>query len=285
MTLTVNGQKIEDSKIEEEIKRLRPEYEKAFKDMPEDKRQAQLYQWSKENVIERTLIAQQAEKEDFKIPAEEVEKNFADIKNDPAAMKRLYDQLNINEEEQLKKYIELEFKIGKLREKISSGIEEPSEAEINQYYEENKEIFRTPKKIRVSHIVKHPGYQISEAEALEVMNDAKRQLDKGVAFEILAGRYSDCPDKGGDLGYISKGQMVEEFEDVVFNLGPGQVSDVFRTRFGYHIAKVYDTTPSDFQSIDNARSRIVNDIKQQMQEKVIEDYLDKLRAQGKIEEA
>ncbi|GAG62614.1 unnamed protein product [marine sediment metagenome] len=68
MTLIVNGEKIEDSIIQQEAERLRPSYEQAFKDMDPKEREAQLLDWSRENVIERVLINQEAKKNDDPIP-------------------------------------------------------------------------------------------------------------------------------------------------------------------------------------------------------------------------
>jgi len=100
----------------------------------------------------------------------------------------------------------------------------------------------------------------------------------------LAEKYSDCPENGGDLGYITKGQMVEEFDDVVFNLGVGQVSDVFRTRFGFHIAKVYDRKPAVVRSMEEVKEIAVNALKEQMRREAVDEFVDGLKNEAGIEE-
>ena len=86
------------------------------------------------------------------------------------------------------------------------------------------------------------------------------------------------------MGYVPRGQLVEEFEDVVFNLGIGEVSDIFRTRFGFHIAKVYDRKPAVVPSFEQVKPQIVSALKDKMQEKDIDDFIDQLRGKAKIEE-
>lgn len=76
------------------------------------------------------------------------------------------------------------------------------------------------------------------AEAQQI----KREIDNGGNFEYYAKMYSMCPSgqRGGDLGYFSKGQMVPEFERVAFNAPIGEVSKPVYTQFGWHLIKVVD---------------------------------------------
>ena len=85
--------------------------------------------------------------------------------------------------------------------------------------------------IRASHILVK---EKKEAEKL------KYELDSGANFAVLAKKHSICPssEKGGDLGFFGKGQMVKEFEDAAFALAPGKVSGPVKTEFGYHLILV-----------------------------------------------
>ena len=80
-------------------------------------------------------------------------------------------------------------------------------------------------------------------------------------------------------------RMVEEFEDVVFNLGTNQVSDIFQTRFGYHIAKVYDRKPQAIPQLKDVEEQIVNDLKRQMADEAVDRFVDDLKSTAKIEDA
>lgn len=87
--------------------------------------------------------------------------------------------------------------------------------------------------VRASHILVDTK---QEAESL------KSRIDKGESFETLAKEYSKCPSgqKGGDLGFFEKGQMVPEFEKAAFSLPVGKVSEPVQTQFGWHLIKVTD---------------------------------------------
>ena len=100
-----------------------------------------------------------------------------------------------------------------------------------------------PGNIRASHIlISHSGAPRtgatrSKAEAKALAEDMQAKLEAGESFEELAKAYSDCPSsqKGGDLGFFPRGQMVPPFEEAAFGLKPGEVSDIVETPFGYHI--------------------------------------------------
>ena len=79
----------------------------------------------------------------------------------------------------------------------------------------------------------------------QAFDNAKLALDRindGTAFEIVASQVSDCPSGalGGLLGEVEKGEMVEEFDEIAFNLNEGEVSDILETEYGYHIIWRYN---------------------------------------------
>jgi parvulin-like peptidyl-prolyl isomerase len=284
MALFVNGEKIEESAIKQEFERLRPHYEHVFRDQKPEQQKSQLLDWSKENVIEMVLIRQEAKKHGDPIPQADVESALSKIKEQYADEKQFYKDFDADDDGKIKEAIEMQMRVERKLQDIYKDIPEPTKEAVSQYYDQNKEQFKSPEQIRVAHIVKHINWQADEAAAQKIIRKALDELKKGAVFETLAQKYSDCPENGGDLGYITKGQMVEEFEDVVFNLGAGQASDIFRSRFGYHIAKVYDRKPPVVPELKEVKERIVEVLKEQARSKAIDDFIDKLKSKAKIEE-
>ncbi len=105
--------------------------------------------------------------------------------------------------------------------------------------------FSKPEQVRASHILVKVAPQATREEkdaAREKIKEILEQAKAGKDFAALAKAYSECPsgEKGGDLGYFGRNEMVQPFEDVAFTLPVGVVSDVVETRFGYHLIKVTD---------------------------------------------
>jgi len=119
-----------------------------------------------------------------------------------------------------------------------------TEAEISEYYNEHKSEFPTrPEMDQIGMLVRtiEPGKKTIQ-EKLKKIKKIKRLIESGEDFAELAKKYSEGPSaaNGGDLGYFEKGMMVKPFEDAAFKLKKGEVSDVVRTRFGFHLIKVDD---------------------------------------------
>ncbi|MHC4147613.1 MAG: peptidylprolyl isomerase [Planctomycetota bacterium] len=284
MAFVVNGEKIEDSAIQQEVERLRPDYERVFADQDPKEKETQLLDWSRENVIERVLINQDAQKNGGAIPGDKVEATLAKLKEQYEDPQQLYKDFDTDGDDKIKEAIEAQMRIEQTLSNVCKGVSKPSKSAIKEYYEQNKDQFRTEERIRVAHIVKHVNWQTDEESAFQAISQAHEELKNGAAFEMVVDKYTDCADNGGDLGFIMKGQMVEEFEDVVFNLGIGQMSDIFRSRFGFHIAKVYAREPKGVVGLEDVQERIVETLEEQMRGKAIDHFVDELRSKAKIEE-
>ncbi len=284
MALIVNGEQIEYSTIQKEAERLRPDYEKAFADMNPEEREAQLLDWSKENLIERILLQQEIKNIEPETPKDHLEPILAGLKKKSQDPQELYKDFEVEDDENLKQVVDLIIRTEKTFEKLLKDLPKPSKAAVRQYYEENKEQFKSGEQIRVAHIVKYVDWQTNEATAYQAISQAHNELKKGATFETVVDKYTDSAEQDGDLGYISRGQMAEEFEDVVFNLDVGQVSNIFRTRFGFHIAKIYERYPAAAQGLEKVKDQIADIIKEQMRVNAIHKFIDKLKDKAKIED-
>ncbi|OHB78485.1 MAG: hypothetical protein A2Z25_23935 [Planctomycetes bacterium RBG_16_55_9] len=260
MAIVVNGEKIEDSAIRQEVERLRPNYERVFADQDPKEREAQLMDWSKENVVERVLINQEAQTNGGAISPEQVESALAKLKEQYADEAQLYKDFNAENDEKIKKDIEMQMRVEQTLGQVCKDVPKPSKAAIQDYYEQNKDKYKSGERVCVAHIVKYVNWQTDEETAYRQISEAHEELKNGASFESVVDKYTDCSDSGGDLGFVSHGQMVEEFEDVVFNLGEGQISDIFRSRFGFHVAKVYARKPATVLSLEEVKDQVAEDL-------------------------
>ncbi len=135
--------------------------------------------------------------------------------------------------------------------------------EIGSYYEYNIDKYSEPKKVKARHILfrlEEKAPEDKEKEVREKAESVLRDAREGKDFAELARKYSEGPtkSKGGDLGYFSSGQMVETFEDAAFKLNIGEISDLVRTPFGYHIIKVEDVKEAREKTLDEVRDQIID---------------------------
>lgn len=124
----------------------------------------------------------------------------------------------------------------KLITSISQEIPEPDAATVAAYYEQHRGEFRSAEEVRVRQILLN-----DEAVAKDVL----QKLRRGGAFEELSAEYSRAPNakRGGEIGFVSRGDLPKMFEEEIFQLQPGQVSDVIRTDSSFHIFKVEARRP------------------------------------------
>ena len=138
--------------------------------------------------------------------------------------------------------------------------------------------------IRASHIVKNVDESTTEEAALEAIRAVQAQITAD-NFAELANEHSDCKGNGGDLGYFPRGQMVDEFDDVVFAMQkPGETSDVFRTPFGFHIARLVDRRPPGVRPLPEVKDEIEELLYRQKMRRAIDELLDRLQRQGRNSE-
>ncbi|MCP5057228.1 MAG: hypothetical protein GY937_10940 [bacterium] len=142
-----------------------------------------------------------------------------------------------------------------------------NEAEqLQEAYEKRRSEFDRPEEVRARHILirkAEDGDEASGAAADEKLEAALARLEGGEAFADVAAELSDDPGsqaRGGDLGFFSRGRMVKEFEDVAFNLEPGQVSDVVESSFGRHIILLEEKRAAQITPFEEAREQIARDL-------------------------
>ena len=145
--------------------------------------------------------------------------------------------------------------------------------DIQRYYNDNIQQYQTPERVRASHILLNTGGK-DEAAVRKQAEELLAKVKGGADFAALAKEYSEDPGskvKGGDLDYFPRGQMVPEFEASAFSLAPGQVSELVKTQYGFHIIKVVDKQAATTQTLEQVRPRIQETLASQIADRQITD--------------
>lgn len=162
-----------------------------------------------------------------------------------------------------------------------------SEIECERYFEANKERFASSPIVEVDHIlIAADKTDLDQrAEAKEVAEGLLKQLqEQPHLFTDFAARYSQCPSKeqGGNLGQISKGQTVPEFEKVLYRSEKGLVNGVIESRYGYHIANIHHVIEAQPLPYDAVKEKIHTYLQEKVRRKSISQYIELLISEADI---
>ena len=237
----VNGGKITTGDFSRELKNL-PDYLKAMADTPQGRKEML------DTMVIRELILQQASKDGVD-KGPEIEEKLRDLK------KRLI------VEAFLKKKVEAESQV--------------SDADLQKFYEQNKDKFKSGAQMKASHILVK-----TEKEAKDIL----ARIKAGGNFEELAKKSSvdSSAAKGGDLGWFGQGTMVPAFEKAAMGLKEGQVSDVVKSDFGFHIIKLTGKRPAGVRPFEEVKEQIKGAILPSKQQEIFQKIKEDLKKTAKI---
>jgi peptidyl-prolyl cis-trans isomerase D len=148
-----------------------------------------------------------------------------------------------------------------------------TQTDLDKYYRDHQDEFKVPDRVKARHILINtppPGPdgkvdQKAVDEARKKAEDILKQVKSGGDFAALAKKYSDDPgskDKGGELGWLDKGQTKPEFDKTAFSQNKGQISDLVQTSYGFHIIQTEDKDVAHKQSLAEVKDRIEPIVKQ-----------------------
>lgn len=263
-------------------------------------------------LIIQELVEQESAKRKITVSDEEVGKEIDKISEKLGGKDKLEAMLTLNNinKDELTENVKLDLLARKLVDNISLGIK-VSEKDAKAFYEQNKESkFKNPEMVRAKHILigaseadikakveaensglpaaevnKKIQAEVKKAEvkAKDILNKIKADPTK---FEELAKANSEDPSsaqKGGDLGYFGQRDMVPAFGKVAFTTLPGNVSDIVRTDFGFHIIKVVDRKKAGTVPFAEVKNDLVKYLADQQKGKVVQKLIEDAKNKAKIE--
>lgn len=140
------------------------------------------------------------------------------------------------------------------------------QARVKDFYDSHPDRFNAPEKVRARHILVRVPRDASEDQVNAARERAvalRKRVEDGEDFEKVAREASEDPgskERGGDLGFFQRGQMVKPFEDVAFLMEPGAVSDVVKTDFGFHVIRVEEKKPAENRSFEDTKREIAKEL-------------------------
>ena len=191
-------------------------------------------------------------------------------------------------DEAFRKELEKGARVNKLVEQACTGVEEPTEQEVTDFYEAHKSEYVSEPKVLCQHIlvkVEDNSTSDEKSAAFEKILAIKDRIAAGGNFAEEAQKHSDCPSgrEGGSLGWFGPGMMVPEFDKVAFEMKKGEVSGVVTTQFGYHIIYKADEQPGGQQTLVDVHDQIKDYLRHGARGKAVDAFVAELREKAEIE--
>jgi len=282
----VNGTQITQGDVQKDLERLLGQFggqiplAQLREAMPEMRARAV------EMRIMNTLVKEALVKEGVSLDDDEFEKVKEELANTLPPGVNLQDQMEkigITDEE-----LREQMAVRKLIVSRAEKVARPSDAEVEEFYNENKDYFQKPETVAASHILLQyspTDTDESKAEKRAKIEQLRQDILGGADFAAIAKANSDCPsaEQGGSLGEFGRGQMVPEFDAAAFAQEVGTVGEIVETRFGLHLVLVTARNDAGFIPLADIRGRLEERIYQQKQEEAIATYMEELRSAGSIE--
>lgn len=214
-----------------------------------------------DTLITNKIVELEAKKEEVSVSEDAIQAEYDELADSYGGEESLQAALEANglTEQSVKDNI----RMYQLTKNVIAASIDISDEEVAQYFEDNKDSYGQKEEVVASHILLE-----DEATAKDVL----AKINAGEDFSELAKTYSidsTTNEDGGEIGYISRGQMDEQFEEVAFGLEKGSISDIVQTSEGYHIIKVTDKVPAEEAVFEDVKDEVYATM---LEERINEEY-------------
>ena len=229
-------------------------------------------------MIEEKLILMEAKRLSIDVGKEEIDAAVAGVRKnygDNESFRKVFVDGHINMEKWREK-IRRKLLVEKVIYSLLSSKVEVSPEELQEYYNNNIEEFHSEEVVKARQI-----FLMDETEARK----ARERVRGGEAFATVAMELSQSPDAkdGGALGFFGRGVMPEEFDEALFTMEVGSLSEVVRSTYGYHIFLLEERKEARDVSFEESKDKIAEEIRKRKEELLYVKWMDKLREKGNVD--
>ncbi len=286
----VDGEGITEKQVLDAISQMAQQRQLTAQQLPQ--KDVLLFKDAVDSLIGFALLRKEAREKSITVAPQKVDEGFRDLarrfaseEEFQAAMKRQ----GLSEAE-LRKSIEESLLYQQVIELAVANLPPPGDSEIRKFYDENPQYFDHPERVHAAHIllkVDKASTPEEKAAILKKLESIRADIEtKKITFAEAAAKDSDDASnakKGGDLGFFSRGQMVQPFENASFSAEPGALTPIVETQFGYHLINVIEREPAGKFPLDESRGNIENFLQRRSRQEAITRHIGELRAQAAVE--
>lgn len=290
MAIKVNGQEIPDEAVEYELGRLIQFYSNHMSETEIRNQLGVLKDKAVEQAIGAKLLIDDARRLNIEVPAEDVQEKLNEMMAGCGG-REAFDELLRKQklsEDVIKAGIAQGRRVDLLVEKITAGMSDPTEKEMAEHFRAHANEYAQPERASAQHILIKPASdgKADKATARARLEGIKREIEGGGNFADQAGMHSDCPSgkkTGGSLGWFSRGTMVPAFDEAVFAMEVGALSEIVESPFGVHL--IHKTGQEDAKDVEfeDVRDKVRDFLRHAMRGEAISGYVEELKEKAVIE--
>lgn len=285
MALIINGEQIDEEIIESEFRQIKGHFERTLQ-VACCERDPEFRSKAKDNISSRVLLNQEALKRFPDVAEADVSARLEKLIAAAGGETQFYMGIGMTTKDEVvvRENVANGTRLDKMLGEVYAPEPDPSDAELRAYYDQNIQHFLSDEQIRACHITK----SLQGAESRNAVYEAMRQLRKkvlgGEDFIKVAEENRLDAEQQIDLGWFKRGEFMEEFEAIAFSMDENEISPVFTTQLGFHIAKVVGRRPAAPIPFDEAREHVRNRMLDEYRDQKFNEFLESLKAAAAIED-
>lgn len=288
--IKINGQDIPEEAVNYELNRLVQFYSQHMAAEKIKEQMDVLRQRARQQAIGTKLLMDEAQRLDVPVPGDRIDAKYNEIVEGSGG-NEAFDAMLARQglsEALVRKSVERGLKVDILVEQVSAEVTEPTEEDIQQHFEAHQDEYAKPERAQARHILVKPA-SVGEADretARSKLQEIRQQIEEGADFSDLAASHSECPSGqrgGGSLGWFGRGMMVKEFDDAVFSMEVGTLSDLVQTEFGFHLIQKVGHEAAGPADLADVNDKVRDFLRHARRGEAISAYVNELAEKAEIE--
>lgn len=284
MPLTVNGELVNPDWVYEEFSQIKSYYERTTHASCCE-RDPEFMETARENIIERMLIAQEADRSIPELSENEIDLAIRQLKKEMGGEAQFYGHYGIlpNQEHLVRPSIQQSIRVDKLVRSLCRDLINVGEDKLEEFHRNHIREWMSEESIRCLHIYKTFKSDRNREDLFRECVSVRMRLVEGADFMEVAREFTDKPVDEIDLGWFRRGEIMEEFEIIAFSLRTGEVSPVFSTHHGFHLTQVVERDESRPKPLESVRDEVLARYRESVREERLKAFAAELRKKAVIE--
>jgi len=281
--LTINAETIPEELVAEEFHVIKAHYERMGRTSCCE-RDAEFRGYAKDNIIARVLLNQEAERRYPDVTDADISDRVEKLMAEHGGREQFLAHVGLTPEQEhlVRDDVRSGLRMDRLLHEAWGGTEAPAESEQREWHTLHLAEFMTPEEVRALHLFKHVEKVEDRDGIYDLLRSVRAQARAGADFHALALEHTDKEDKLVDLGWFKRGDFMEEFDLTIFSLDEGEMSPVFASHWGFHLAKVTGRRAPAPMPFEEVKTVVVERMTAEHRQAVTQRLVAELRSKADI---